>query len=129
MQCGMQTKNLHEYHPYAACLMYMTVHDPAVVRANLNAVVEYGKSKAKRTTAEPEFCQVIKVMSEDCTWTYSGDDYSSWDTTCGRMFCMTEDTPKKNDYNYCPGCGGRLIEVMPIDPPDEDSEASDAGVK
>jgi len=58
----------------------------------------------------------------ECTWTYSGDDYSSWDTTCGRMFCMTEDTPKKNDYNFCPGCGGKLIEVMPVDPPDEDSE-------
>lgn len=31
---------------------------------------------------------------------------------------MTDDTPKKNDYNFCPGCAGELIEVMPVDPSD-----------
>lgn len=67
-----------------------------------------------------------EAQKPKCTWTYSGDDYSSWDTTCARTFCMTEDTPKKNDYNFCPGCGGELIEVMPVDPPDEDSQ-SDGG--
>lgn len=51
-----------------------------------------------------------------CTWTYSGDDYSTWNTTCGRAFCMIDDTPKTNDYNFCPGCGGELIEVMPSEP-------------
>lgn len=49
-QCGMETKNALEYHPYAACLMYLTARDPTVVRANLNAVVEYGKSFKKRTS-------------------------------------------------------------------------------
>ena len=45
-----------------------------------------------------------------------------------RMFCMTEDTPKRNDYNFCPGCGGTLIEVMPVEPPlDDDSENDGEG--
>lgn len=47
VQCGMQTKNTFEYHPYAACLMYLTARDSMVVRANLKAVVEYGKSFKK----------------------------------------------------------------------------------
>ena len=47
-----------------------------------------------------------------CIWTDTGDDYASWDTSCGRAFCMIDDTPKKNDYNFCPGCGGKLVEVM-----------------
>jgi hypothetical protein len=51
-QCGMVTKTLFEYHPYAACLMYMTARDATVVRANLNAVVEYGKSFKKRKQSD-----------------------------------------------------------------------------
>ena len=53
------------------------------------------------------------MAKRTCTWTYADDDYSSWDTTCGRCFCMTEGTPKQNDYDFCPGCGGKLVESVP----------------
>ena len=36
-QCGMVVKS-GEYHPYAACLMFMACKDGATVRANLEAV-------------------------------------------------------------------------------------------
>ena len=56
------------------------------------------------------------VLYTECIWTDTGDDYATWDTTCGRSFCMIDDTPKKNDYNFCPGCGGKLFEVPQVKP-------------
>lgn len=40
-ECGMPTME-GEYHPYAACLMFKTCRDSAVVRDNLDAVVNHG---------------------------------------------------------------------------------------
>ena len=45
-QCGMLIEDSKEYHPYAACLMFMQCRDSETVRANLQAVVEYGRSTA-----------------------------------------------------------------------------------
>lgn len=42
--CGMQTLKPNEYHPFAACVMYQKLRNANVVRANLMAVVEYGRS-------------------------------------------------------------------------------------
>lgn len=39
-QCGMVMARDDEYHPYAACLMFMGCHDGDTVRANLREVVE-----------------------------------------------------------------------------------------
>ena len=38
-ECGMPCKD-GEYHPYAACLMFMASKKPETVRANLKAVME-----------------------------------------------------------------------------------------
>jgi hypothetical protein len=37
-----------EYHPYAACLMFMFCNDAERVRANLWAVVDYGRKLERR---------------------------------------------------------------------------------
>lgn len=42
-QCNMQCEP-GEYHPYAACLMYMQCVNSETVRANLAAVVEHGRA-------------------------------------------------------------------------------------
>lgn len=44
-ECGM-TVEPNEYHPYAACLMFKACYSAEVVRANLNAVLEYGQQTA-----------------------------------------------------------------------------------
>ena len=52
-------------------------------------------------------------MANPCTWRYSGDEWGTFDTTCGQAFSLTEGTPKDNTYNFCPCCGGPLVEVYP----------------
>lgn len=47
-QCGMATKHPREYHPYAACLMFMGCKDGDIVRKNLHAVLEYGAEAAEQ---------------------------------------------------------------------------------
>lgn len=49
--CGMACGPA-EYHPYAACLMFMACHNSATVRANLAAVEEYGAASASREAAQ-----------------------------------------------------------------------------
>lgn len=44
-QCGMPCRPA-EYHPYAACLMYMACHDGNTVRDNLDAVKADGYQAA-----------------------------------------------------------------------------------
>ena len=46
---------------------------------------------------------------EECKWKYDEDD-DKYDTSCGRAFCFMVDTPKENEYYYCPGCGKRIKE-------------------
>lgn len=43
-QCGMLIEDASEYHPYAACLMFLQCRDSEIVRANLQGVVEHGRS-------------------------------------------------------------------------------------
>jgi hypothetical protein len=46
-----------------------------------------------------------------CTWTEN--DYASsdaYDTSCGRAFQFTDDSPSANGFRFCPFCGGELIE-------------------
>ncbi len=45
-QCGMHTQP-KEYHPYAACLMFLACHDSRVVRANLRDVVAYNDKRLR----------------------------------------------------------------------------------
>jgi len=49
-ECGMRTHDAGEYHPYAACLMFKACGDRETVLANLNAVLEAGKSSRVETT-------------------------------------------------------------------------------
>jgi len=51
------------------------------------------------------------VADQVCTWTE--DDI--WDpglfsTSCGKEFLMAnDDSPEKNDFNFCTYCGKRLV--------------------
>ena len=48
---------------------------------------------------------------DECIWREEDNgDYICWETSCEKTFCMTEGTPKDNSYNYCPNCGGALVE-------------------
>ena len=51
-ECGMEV-TLAEYHPYAACLMFKACHNSETVRANLDAVIERGKSLITPATSAP----------------------------------------------------------------------------
>ena len=47
--------------------------------------------------------------ARECKWKYD-DDHDKYDTDCGRAFSFMVDTPKENDYLFCPGCGKRIKE-------------------
>ena len=49
-----------------------------------------------------------------CEWYYNEFD-EAWDGKCGIKFVIAFDTPKGNNMNFCPCCGGKLIEIEPKD--------------
>jgi hypothetical protein len=53
-QCGMCTRGPVDYHPYAACLMFMGCKDGNTVQANLDAVVKYGRDLEAKEHAKAE---------------------------------------------------------------------------
>ena len=45
-----------------------------------------------------------------CRW--AQDDNGVWETECGNMFECDDGTPYENDMNFCPYCGGKLVEFV-----------------
>jgi len=50
--------------------------------------------------------------AKECVWKEYNDEYMGgcWSTSCGEDFCLLEDGPKENLYNFCPNCGGKINE-------------------
>lgn len=80
-----------------------------------------GESMLTREAVESAVRSLVE-RPVSCTWTYSSDDYSSWDTECEQAFCIESETPEKNDFKFCCYCGGRLVQVIPSDPLNEDDD-------
>lgn len=51
--CGMATKHPREYHPYAACLMFMGCHNGDRVRGNLEGVILHARDTNPAGTTDP----------------------------------------------------------------------------
>lgn len=61
-------------------------------------------------------------LEKTCRWKqpdYDDVDYGRWHTDCGEYFCLTEGSPKENEFSHCPYCGKRLTEIpyREADPP------------
>ncbi len=52
-----------------------------------------------------------------CQWerhdNYYGNQSDGWHTGCGDDYLLLEGTPADNYMNYCPYCGGELVDVTP----------------
>jgi hypothetical protein len=44
-----------------------------------------------------------------CYWT--ADEEGNWETSCGKLHCIIEGTPKENSMAYCCYCGKGLTEI------------------
>ena len=65
-QCGMSTRGPADFHPYAACLMFMGCKDGNVVHANLDFVVKYGRDLEYKAQ-EKERLNALSACSSDST--------------------------------------------------------------
>ena len=54
------------------------------------------------------------IKPKTCEWEYNEFD-EAWDGKCGVKFQIAFYTPKTNNMNFCPQCGGKLIEFEPKD--------------
>jgi len=45
-----------------------------------------------------------------CLWSRADDDTDLWETSCDQAFCLTNGTPKANDFKFCCYCGKEIIE-------------------
>jgi hypothetical protein len=57
-------------------------------------------------------CQAI----HNCVWTQNSDGI--YETQCGHMFELNEDTPEKNQMAYCCYCGKHLEQELYQGPPE-----------
>jgi len=54
---------------------------------------------------------ILASMAHTCEWGEEDGGLSEyWETQCGNAFVLNDGTPKQNDMNFCPYCGGKLIE-------------------
>jgi hypothetical protein len=69
--CGMACGPA-DYHPYAACLMFMACHDSETVRANLAAVLAAGEATRPAPNATDRPVQAAQTAAQE-DYTYPRD--------------------------------------------------------
>ena len=49
-----------------------------------------------------------------CPWTEESDPYSDpcYHTSCKASFVLIDGGPKNNDYEFCPCCGKKIVEIV-----------------
>ncbi len=55
--------------------------------------------------------KVAELEKPDCVWTQEFE--GEWNGTCGISWGFIDDGPTENQCNFCPKCGGKLIEEQP----------------
>ena len=82
---------------------------------NLENQLEQAAAREKELRAEVERLQerVQQLGVEECIWRLSSNpDDDIWDTSCGQAFVMLDESPSRCSYNFCPSCGGKLMEKV-----------------
>lgn len=53
------------------------------------------------------------MTGKTCIWHkwVDPDGGAVWNTACGEDFMLIEGEPTDNLYNFCPNCGGKLLEA------------------
>ena len=60
-----------------------------------------------------EMCKAVslaeqKMVIMPCKWTLLDDDFNTYSTGCGELFCIENGTPKENKLKFCAYCGRKL---------------------
>lgn len=55
---------------------------------------------------------ILAHAERTCEWGEEDDGLSEWETQCGNAFVLNDGSPKQNNMNFCPYCGGKLIERL-----------------
>lgn len=54
--------------------------------------------------------EMVKAGGRVCEWTE--DTEGTFVTSCGNYFQFTADGPKENKFQFCPYCGGKIVEAQ-----------------
>lgn len=52
----------------------------------------------------------IEAPPKTCAWSQEDTDSGVWETECDNLFELFDGGPSDNGFNFCPYCGGHLVE-------------------
>lgn len=88
----------------------------------LKAECEYDQQNAAMSKKESikylnKIAELEKAMKpKTCEWRQCTSEYdTSWEGTCGIKWILIDGTPTENYMQFCPKCGGKLVEFEPKD--------------
>ena len=68
---------------------------------------EDGVANAAITEAANRLAELDAMATKVCAWAEDGDYGGIYDGSCGVKWAIVG-SPKENDVNFCPACGGRV---------------------
>ena len=72
--------------------------------SNLECDVHFWKSRAEKSQTN---------LDAECEWSEAASwDDDTWEGGCGAKWNLEAGGPKENSMNYCPQCGGKLVEAI-----------------
>lgn len=94
-------------------------------KALLEEHVRYGEARFRdKELVRPFVNRIYQDLAEleeamkhkTCKWKQCTSEYdTSFEGTCGVKWLLIDGTPTENHMNFCPQCGGKLIEIEPKD--------------
>lgn len=89
-----------------------------LLRENLRRSSEITVLEAEVESLKADYRKVERETAEEfCEWDQWGDDFNTWDTSCGQAQCFIDGNVAENDYKYCQYCGKTIKEKYHLDTP------------
>jgi hypothetical protein len=104
----------------AALSQQEATREPVGYISEMNTVVFYGNQSNKPLDIAPAgtklYTEAIPNKDAECVWSNHGDEYmpDTYEGSCGIVWTFTEGTRNDNECNFCPRCGGKIVEAMGV---------------
>lgn len=82
------------------------------ILTNLLHAKSYDENYPTDNEIKEALAELQEAMNKTCEWNQRNTEYdTSWEGTCGVKWLLIDGTPTENNMQFCPKCGGKLIEI------------------
>ena len=108
-KCGYPQEDGVEWYP----LKRVRELEAEIEEVHLTGGCSYIRLNKAETRIKELQAKLDAVCEWSCEWSKAASwDDDTWESDCGAKWYLEAGGPKENSMNYCPQCGGKLVEAI-----------------